>query len=92
VLYNIEPNTTELPQGVTLQNLPGRIHAGTNDWHQSDYGGPCPPIGRHRYFHKLYALDTVLPDLHRPTKAQLEDAMEGHVIEQAELIGLYQRQ
>jgi Raf kinase inhibitor-like YbhB/YbcL family protein len=92
VLYNIEPDTTELPQGVTLQNLPGHIHAGTNDWHQSDYGGPCPPIGRHRYFHKLYALDTVLPDLHRPTKAQLEDAMEGHVIEQAELIGLYQRQ
>jgi Raf kinase inhibitor-like YbhB/YbcL family protein len=91
VLYNIAPGTTELPEGVTAQNLPHGIQAGSNDWHQHDYGGPCPPIGRHRYFHKLYALDTVLPDLHIPTKAQLEDAMEGHVIERAELIGLYQR-
>ena len=55
------------------------------------YGGPCPPIGRHRYFHKLYALDTVLPDLNRPTKAQLEKAMQSHVLEKFELIGTYQK-
>ncbi|MGH8248045.1 MAG: YbhB/YbcL family Raf kinase inhibitor-like protein, partial [Gammaproteobacteria bacterium] len=53
-------------------------------------GGPCPPIGRHRYFHKLYALDAVLPDLKKPTKAQVEAAMKGHIIEQAQLIGTYQ--
>jgi phosphatidylethanolamine-binding protein (PEBP) family uncharacterized protein len=55
------------------------------------YGGPCPPVGRHRYFHKLYALDTVLPDLKQPTKAKLEKAMEGHVILHVALVGLYQR-
>jgi len=54
-------------------------------------GGPCPPIGRHRYFFKLYALDTVLPDLGTPTQAQVEAAMKGHVLEQAELMGTYQK-
>jgi len=64
---------------------------GINDWQRTGYGGPCPPIGTHRYFHKLYAVDTVLPDLKQPTKASLEEAMQGHVIEHFELIGLYRR-
>jgi len=55
------------------------------------YGGPCPPTGRHRYFHKLYALDTKL-ELDAPTKADVEEAMEGHVIESAELVGTYEKQ
>lgn len=91
VVYDIPPDSTGFPQGARAQELPKGVRAGSNDWHKSDYGGPCPPIGRHRYFHKLYALDTVLPDLGNPTKAQLEKAMEGHVIEHAELVGLYQR-
>jgi Raf kinase inhibitor-like YbhB/YbcL family protein len=65
--------------------------AGVNDWKRTGYGGPCPPIGRHRYFFKLYALDTILPDLDRPTKAKLETAMKGHILAQATLIGTYQR-
>ncbi len=90
VLYNIPPSVSELPQGVLRRDLPQGTHEGTNDWKKTGYGGPCPPVGRHRYFHKLYALDTVLPDLGNPTKAQLEKAMQGHVIEQAELVGVYQ--
>jgi phosphatidylethanolamine-binding protein (PEBP) family uncharacterized protein len=62
-----------------------------NDWKRTGYGGPCPPIGRHRYFHKLYALDTVLPDLGAAPKIRVEAAMKGHVIAQAELIGTYQK-
>jgi phosphatidylethanolamine-binding protein (PEBP) family uncharacterized protein len=67
------------------------IYANAQARGETDYGGPYPPIGRHRYFHKLYVLDTVLPDLKQPTTAKFEEAMEGHVILRAELIGLYQR-
>ncbi len=74
---------------------PGALPAGTkqgkNDWKRTGYGGPCPPIGRHRYFFKLYALDAVLPDLKEPTKAQLEQAMKGHIIGQGQLLGTYQK-
>ena len=91
VLYNIPANANGLPEGVTATTLPAGTREGTNDWERVGYGGPCPPIGRHRYFHKLYALDTVLPDLRQPTKAVLEKAMEGHVLEQVELIGTYQK-
>ena len=80
---------TGLAEGVA--KLPAGTLEGTNDWHRTGYGGPCPPIGRHRYFHKLYALDAVLPDLGQPTKARVEAAMKGHVIAQAELIGTYQK-
>ena len=91
VLYNIPATTSSLPEGVNDKDLPkGTLH-GLNDWKKTGYGGPCPPIGKHRYFHKLYALDIVLPDLKRPTKAKLEKAMEGHILSKAELIGLYQR-
>jgi Raf kinase inhibitor-like YbhB/YbcL family protein len=91
VLYNIPAHATELALGIESNALPSGTQEGLNDWNTTGYGGPCPPIGRHRYFHKLYALDTALPDLNQPTKAQLLKAMEGHVIEQAEIIGLYRR-
>ena len=91
VLYNIPPQTTGLPEAISPAALPPGTLQGLNDWKRTGYGGPCPPIGRHRYFHKLYALDTVLPDLGTPTKAQVEAAMQGHVLAQAELVGTYQR-
>ena len=89
VLYDIPPDATGLPEA--LAALPPGTREGLNDWKRTGYGGPCPPIGRHRYFHKLYALDVVLPDLKTPTKAQLEKAMAGHVLAQAELVGTYQK-
>ena len=91
VLYNLPPLSHGLPEGARTPDLPAGTREGLNDWKRTGYGGPCPPIGRHRYFHKLYALDAVLPDLGTPTKAQLEQAMQGHVIEQAELMGTYQK-
>jgi hypothetical protein len=91
LLYNIPATAAELPQAVAAADLPAGTQQGKNDWKRTGYGGPCPPIGRHRYFHKLYALDIELPDLHNPNKSQLENAMAGHVIGQAELIGTYQR-
>jgi hypothetical protein len=81
-----------LAEAIGAASLPAGTREGLNDWKRTGYGGPCPPIGRHRYFHKLYALDTVLPDLATPTKARIEKAMEGHVLERAELIGTYQQQ
>ncbi len=92
VLYNIPPAISELPEAVAASNLPATTQQGQNDWKRTGYGGPCPPIGKHRYFHKLYALDIELPDLNQPNKAKLEAAMAGHVIEKAELIGMYQKQ
>jgi len=91
VLYNIPASASALPEGVKDKDLPPGTLQGLNDWKKTGYGGPCPPIGEHRYFFKLYALDTVLPDLKRPTKAKLEKAIEGHILSQTELIGLYQR-
>jgi len=87
VLYNIPPDAGGLPEGVAAPDLPPGTREGLNDWKRTGYGGPCPPVGRHRYFHKLYALDTVLPDLGTPTKAALERAMEGHILDRAELVG-----
>ncbi len=69
--------------------MPSGAGVGVNDWKQPKYGGPCPPIGRHRYFFKLYALDAELADLKQPTKAALEHAMTGHVLGEASLIGTY---
>jgi len=92
VLYNLPPQSDGLPEAVTEGELPPGTLQGVNDWGRSGYGGPCPPVGRHRYFFKLYSLDTVLPDLGRPTKARLLEAMEGHVLDHAELVGTYQRQ
>jgi Raf kinase inhibitor-like YbhB/YbcL family protein len=91
VLYNLPPTSTELPEGVTDADLPTGTRQGLNDWKLTGYRGPCPPVGRHRYFHKLYALETVLPDIGTATKARLEAAMKGHVLGVAELIGTYAR-
>jgi len=91
VLYNIPPGASGLKAAIKAGELPKGALEGLNDWKRTGYGGPCPPIGRHRYFHKLYALDIVLPDLNRPTKAQLEKAMQGHILEKFELIGTYQK-
>jgi Raf kinase inhibitor-like YbhB/YbcL family protein len=90
VLFDIPPGATAIPEGGRA--LPDGTREGSNDWHRTGYGGPCPPVGRHRYFFKLYALDTLLPDLHKPTKAELESAMRGHVLAQAQLVGTYQKQ
>jgi hypothetical protein len=89
VLYNIPPDTPGLPAGVPHTNLPPGTRDGLNDWKREGYGGPCPPIGRHRYVHKLYALDTVLPVLQPATKAALEKAMQGHILAHSELVGVY---
>lgn len=92
VLYNLPPNTTGLPEGVAAKDLPPGTLQGVSDWKRTGYRGPCPPVGKHRYFYKLYALDAMLPDLKQPTKAMLEKAMQGHVLAQSDLIGTYQRQ
>ena len=89
VLYNIPPSCSGLTEGCI--DLPAGTNQALNDWKVPGYGGPSPPRGRHRYFHKLYALDTVLPNLGRQaTKKTLLEAMEGHVLGQAELVGTYQ--
>ena len=90
VLYNLPAAAAGLAEGAGAVTLPAGTLQGRNDWGRSDYGGPCPPIGRHRYFFKLYALDATLPDLGNPTKADLLQAMEGHVLERAEWVGTYQ--
>ena len=82
------PSATGLPKGGAL---PAGAREGRNDWGRTGYGGPCPPIGEHRYFFKLYALDSPLAALGEPTKAELEDAMTGHVLAEAQLVGTYQK-
>lgn len=90
VLYNIPPTATGLAEGIGDEALPPGTLQGVNDWKRPGYGGPCPPVGRHRYFHKLYALDTVLPDFGHASKSRIEQAMQGHIIKQAMLVGTYQ--
>jgi Raf kinase inhibitor-like YbhB/YbcL family protein len=89
VLYNLPPDSTGLAEGIAEDALPMGTEGGLNDWGRTGYGGPCPPIGRHRYFHKLYALDIRLKGLTSPRKAQVEAAMQGHVIAEATLMGTY---
>jgi Raf kinase inhibitor-like YbhB/YbcL family protein len=89
VVVDIPPQASSLPQGG--RPLPAGARDGLNDWHRTGYGGPCPPVGRHRYFFKLYALDTWLPSLQRPTKAAVEQAIRGHVLAQAELVCTYEK-
>ena len=88
VLYDIAASATSIPGG---GKTPAGARDGKNDFKRTGYGGPCPPIGRHRYFFKLYALDAQLGDLKTPGKDQVLKAMEGHVVAQAELIGTYQK-
>ncbi len=91
VLYNLPADCTGLPEGVTHAKLPTGTREGLNDWGRTGYGGPCPPKGKHRYFFKLYALDCDLPDLDKPTKAQLEVAMLNHILGVDELVGKYEK-
>lgn len=91
VLYDIPADAQALPEAADDKTLPKGARNGQNDWKATGYRGPSPPIGRHRYFFKLYALDTTLGDLKRPTKATLEPALKGHVLAQAELMGTYEK-
>lgn len=91
VIYNVPPDTQQLPENASVGRLPEGTRVGRNDARNHQYQGPCPPIGRHRYFFKLYALDVVLPDLGNAGKQELEQAMQGHVLGRAELIGTYQK-
>ena len=88
IVYDLPPATT----GVAAGARPAGAREGLNDWHRAGYGGPCPPIGRHRYIHRLYALDVMLGDLHQPTRAALLRAIQGHVLAQAQLVGTYSRE
>lgn len=89
LLYDLPGDAHALAEAVAT--LPAGTREGLNDWKRTGYGGPCPPIGRHRYVHKLYALDSSLGDLGRPTKADLLDAMSGHVLAEAVLLGTYEK-
>jgi hypothetical protein len=91
VLYDLSPALAGLDEGLRHGALPQGTREGLNDWKRTGWGGPCPPIGRHRYFFKLYALDAELGDLGTPTKARLEQAMRGHVIAEAQLVGTYEK-
>jgi Raf kinase inhibitor-like YbhB/YbcL family protein len=92
VLFDVPPSATGLPEGVGKGALPAGTREGFNDWRRTGWGGPCPPIGRHRYFFRLHALDVLLGDLPRPTKETVEKAMQGHVLATAELVGTYEKQ
>lgn len=93
VVYNLSPTLTELPEGLTQYDGPGSTGiAGVNDSRKTGYSGPCPPPGSpHRYFFKLYALDTQLNLPEGATKAQVEQAMQGHILAQGQLMGTYKR-
>jgi Raf kinase inhibitor-like YbhB/YbcL family protein len=90
-LYNLPPTVSELPEGVSSEALPPGTRQGNNDWKRLGYGGPCPPTGRHRYFHKLYALDVMLPELGTVTNRELEEATQVHILAKAMLVGTYEK-
>ncbi len=85
IVFNIPPTTTHVAE----KDIPGK--QGRNDFGKNDYGGPCPPSGTHRYFHKIYALDTMLNLQEGVRKKDIEKAMEGHILAKVELIGLYKK-
>jgi hypothetical protein len=93
VLWNLPASLGELKEGFpkSPRLADGAFH-GKNDFDLSGYGGPCPPSGTHRYFFKLYALDTTLTLKAGATKSELEAAMKGHILAQATLMGVYHRQ
>jgi len=92
VIYDVPVSAKGLPEGVKSKSLPPGTREGKNGRGKPGYTGPCPPIGRHRYFFKLFALDTVLSDQKQPSSEQLQKAMEGHVLAKAQTIGTYQKQ
>lgn len=91
ILYDLPAACTGLPQGVREKDLPLGTLQGVTDFKRTGWGGPCPPIGRHRYYFKLHALSVRLPDLGVPTRQRLESALEGHVLASAVLMGTYQK-
>ena len=94
VIYNLPSATGSLPENIpSSPELPDGAKQGVNDFGQSGYGGPCPPAGRpHRYFFKVYALDTMLGLKSGASKKELLKAMDGHVLAEGQLMGTYQRQ
>ncbi len=92
VLHDLPPDTAALAEGLREQDLPAGARAPRTDYRKTAWGGPCPPVGRHRYFFKLYALDAVLGPLRDASKAGLLAAMKGHVLEEAQLVGTYEKQ
>ena len=91
VVYNMPASTNALPENASKSGMPKGAVQGKNDWGNAEYGGPCPPIGRHRYFFKLYALDTEVAGLSSAAKSDLERAMKGHILASGELMGTYQK-
>lgn len=93
VVYNISEKATSLTEALpAMDTLPNGERQGMNDFGKVGYGGPCPPKGNaHRYYFKLYALDTVLALPARTTKEELEKAMKGHILAEAKLMGKYKR-
>ena len=89
VLWDLPATAEGLAENASA--LPAGAHHGKNDWKRAAWGGPCPPVGRHRYFFKLYALDTVLGAISGGTKADLERAMKKHIVAEAQLIGTYEK-
>jgi hypothetical protein len=90
LLYNLPADSSGLPEAVSDNQLPTRTLQGSNNWGRTGYGGPCPPIGRHRYFFKLFALNSTLPDLRNPDKESLLQSMQGYVLDETGLMGTYQ--
>src|SRR3989339_469153 len=89
ILFNIDPTTTEIAEGTE----PAGSAGGFSSWGRTGYGGPRPPVGSHRHFFRLFPPDAPLPPVgDPPTKKELSSAMEGHILKQAELMGVYQRQ
>ncbi len=91
ILYDLPPSAIGLPEAVARDRLPTGTREGLNDWKRTGWGGPCPPIGRHRYYFRLYALDASLGDLGKPARAKLDEAMRGHVLAQATTMGTYEK-
>lgn len=92
ILYNLPVDLPGLEEGIVKDRLPAGCGEGINSWGRTGYGGPCPPIGRHRYFHRLYALDSLLPvGLGATTKDALLLAMEDHILSHTELVGTYRK-
>jgi Raf kinase inhibitor-like YbhB/YbcL family protein len=91
VFFNLPPTSKGLAEGAAILPLPAGTLQGLNSWNRTGYGGPCPPIGRHRYFHRLYALDCVLTGLQQPSKSVLESAMKGHILAETGLVGTYEK-
>lgn len=93
ILFNLPPETRALPEGIRAEaRLASGARHGRNGWGNRGYGGPCPPGGTHRYFFRLYALDTMLDLPAGVSRAQLLKAMQGHIVAETELMGRYARQ